>query len=275
MNSPTTVSHHTLGGSPPENYERYFVPAIGEPVARDLIDRAALRAGERVLDVACGTGVVTRLASEQVGVTGTVAGLDVNPGMLAVARSATPPGTSIDWHQASAEAMPLPDEAFDVVLCQMGLQFMADKPAALSEMRRVLAAGGRLILNAPGPTPQPMAVMAQALATHVRPEAAGFVHAVFSLHDDEELRGLVEAAGFTDVVVDRHSKTLRLPPPQDFLWQYIASTPLAEVVAEIAEPARAAIEQRMVDGSEPFVEDGALIIEVGMHTAIARQAPSS
>lgn len=153
-NSRTNVSHTTYGGSPPENYERYFVPAIGEPVARDLIDRAALRAGERVLDVACGTGIVARLAAEQVGETGTVAGLDVNPGMLAVARSVTPPETSIDWHEASAEDMPLPDDVFDVVLCQMGLQFMADKPAALSEMRRVLAPGGRIILNAPGRPPR-------------------------------------------------------------------------------------------------------------------------
>jgi ubiquinone/menaquinone biosynthesis C-methylase UbiE len=270
--SPTRVSYKTYGGSAPENYERYFVPAIGQPVARDLIDRAALRAGERVLDVACGTGIVARLAAQQVGQTGTVAGLDVNPGMLTVARSGTPPEISIDWHEASAEAMPLPDDAFDVVLCQMGLQFMADKLAALSEMRRVLAPGGRLVLNAPGPTPPPLAVMAEALATHVRPEVAGFVHAVFSLHDPEELHELLDGAGFADVVVDRPIKTLRLPPPQDFLWQYIHSTPMADAVAQIGEEARAALEQRMVAGCEPFVDDGALVIEVGMLTAIARRA---
>jgi len=266
----TTVSFTTCGGSAPENYERYFVPAIGEPVARDLLDRAALRAGERVLDVACGTGIVARLAAEQVGETGTVAGLDVNPGMLAVARSVTPPEIAIDWHAASAEAIPLPDDAFDVVLCSIGLQFMADKPAALSEMRRVLAPGGRLLLNAPGPTPPPLAVMAEALATHVRPQVAGFVHAVFSLHDPEQLRGLLDAAGFADVVVDRHLKTLRLPPPQDFLWQYIHSTPLADAVAQTGDEARVAIEQHMVAGCEPYVDDGALVMDVGMLTAIAR-----
>ena len=269
-NSSTNVVHQTYGGSPPENYERYFVPAIGEPLARDLIERAALRPGERVLDVACGTGIVARLAAEQVGVTGTVAGLDMNPGMLAAARAVTPPETSIDWHHAGAEAMPLPDDAFDVVLCQMGLQFMAAKPAALSEMRRVLAPGGRIILNTPGPTPPAMAVMAEALAAQVSREAAGFVHAVFSLHDVAALRGLLEAAGFTDVVVDRHPKTLRLPPPQDFLWQYIASTPLAEAAATIGDDTRAAIEQRMVAGCEPFVEGGALVMEVWMSTAIGR-----
>ena len=97
----------------------------------------ALQPGERVLDVACGTGAVTRLAAQRVGTTGTVTGIDLNPGMLAVARSATPPEMAIEWHQTSAESMPLPDDAFDVVLCQLGLQFMPDKLAALQEMRRV------------------------------------------------------------------------------------------------------------------------------------------
>ncbi|NIX00730.1 MAG: methyltransferase domain-containing protein, partial [Phycisphaerae bacterium] len=131
------------GGNAPENYERYFVPAIGAPVADDLIEVAALRPDERVLDVACGTGVVTGMASELVGDGGVVAGLDVNPGMLAVARATTPSDATIEWHEASAEAMPFPDGSFDAVLCQMGIQFIPDKDAALSEMRRVLAPGGR------------------------------------------------------------------------------------------------------------------------------------
>ena len=98
-------------GTTAENYQRFFVPAIGAPLAADLIDIAALRPGELVLDVACGTGVVTRLAAERVGATGIVAGLDLNPGMLVVARSATPSDMAIEWHEGSAESMPLPDES--------------------------------------------------------------------------------------------------------------------------------------------------------------------
>ena len=119
---------------PQVNYERFFVSAIGSPLATDLVRVAALRPGERVLDVACGTGVVARLAAKQVGATGTVAGLDVNPGMLAVARSATPPGMPIEWHQASAEAMQLPDATFDVVLCQKTCS--AERDAACPGARR-------------------------------------------------------------------------------------------------------------------------------------------
>ena len=135
------------GESPALAYEHHFVPAIGAPMAAELVRDAALSPGERVLDVACGTGVVARLAAPEVRPGGTVVGLDIDAGMLAVARSAAEPGASIEWHEASAEAMPLPDAAFDVVLCQMGLQFMPDQLAALREMRRVLARGGRYKIN--------------------------------------------------------------------------------------------------------------------------------
>src|SRR3546814_12013804 len=109
------------GASPPENYQRFFVPAIGAPLAADLVRNAALREGERVLDVACGTGVVTRLASAQVGATGAVAGLDGNPGMLAVARGATHEGGSSEWLAGTADAMQLPVASVDVVLLPPGV----------------------------------------------------------------------------------------------------------------------------------------------------------
>src|SRR3546814_10148611 len=144
---------------PKTAYEMRISDWSSDVCSSDL--NAALREGERVLDVACGTGVVTRLASEQVGATGAVAGLDVNPGMLAVARAATPEGMSIEWHEANAEAMPLPDASFDVVLCQLGLQFMPDRQAALREMRRVLVDGGRLAFNVPGPMPRIFAVRSE------------------------------------------------------------------------------------------------------------------
>src|SRR5512133_2312200 len=96
-----------LDGSAPELYQRYLVAAMTAMWAADLADRAALRPGEGVLDVACGTGVVARVAAERVGRTGFVAALDVNPGMLAVARSLpAAAGAAIEWHEASALALP-------------------------------------------------------------------------------------------------------------------------------------------------------------------------
>jgi ubiquinone/menaquinone biosynthesis C-methylase UbiE len=261
--------YEAYGGSAPENYERYFVPAIGRPWAEDLIEKAALRPGERVLDVACGTGIVARLAAERVGRDGAVARLDLNPGMIAVARAVAPPGVPIEFHQASAEAMPLPDGSFDVVLCQLGLQFMPDKPAALREMCRVLVPGGRLVLSVGGPTPPAFAAMDEALARHISPGLSAFVQMVFSLHDPDEVRRLIGGAGFHDVEVEVIPKRLHLPPPEEFLWQYIWSTPLAEPVSKVDDAARAALHREVVQAWQPFVEDGGMTIVPNMVIATA------
>lgn len=256
---------------PAVNYEKFFVPAIGAPLATDLVRRAALRRGERVLDVACGTGVVARFASQEIGADGTVIGLDVNPSMLAVARSTTPSEVAIVWHQASAEVMPFPDASFDVVLCQMGLQFMPDKHAALREMRRVLVPGGRLVLNMPGPAPRIFAVMEEALGSHIGAEAAGFVSKVFSLNDSVEIQNLVNGADFHDVSVQDEIKSLRLPAPEEFFWQYVQSTPLAATVAHLDSERRALLEREFAANAQEFVKDGGMILKVRIAVAAAHK----
>jgi ubiquinone/menaquinone biosynthesis C-methylase UbiE len=263
-------SSESYGGTGPQNYERYFVPAIGAPLAADLVETAALQPGERVLDVACGTGIVARLAAKRVGPAGTIVGLDINPGMLAVARAAAPPTAAIAWHQAPADATALPDGAFDVVMCQMGLQFFADKTAALREAHRVLAPGGRIVLNAPGPTPELFFILADALARHIKPELAPFVQQVFSLHDTQELQALMAQAGFTQATAEPHTKTLALPPAADFLWQYVSGTPLAAAAAEAGEAARAALERDIAARWEPFAHEDRLTLELRVVTASAR-----
>lgn len=266
---PESVYGEAYRGNAPANYERYFVPAIGRPSAAGLVAAAGLQPGERVLDVACGTGIAARLAAEQVEPGGQVAGLDINPGMVAVARSATPQGTSIEWHEAPAEEMPFDDESFDVVLCGMGLQFFADREGGLREMHRVLRPGGRAVLNLPGPVPPVFEVFERGLRRHVSPEAAGFASLVFSLHDSEEIRGLLQGAGFSDVEIESDTKSLRVPPPKEFLWQYIHATPLASVVEGTSEDRRAALERDVTSGWEEHVEDGELVLEVRMTTAVA------
>ena len=264
-----TVYGKSYGGTAAENYQRFFVPTIGAPVADNLIAIAGLQPGERVLDVACGTGVVTRLAAQRVGAAGSVTGLDINPGMLAVAASETPSDMSIDWREANAESMPFPDSAFDVVLCQMGLQFVTSKLTALREMRRVLERGGRAAITVPGPKPPLFAIMTDALARHLSPEAASFGDLVFSMHDVDELKELMRSAGFRKVNVEAKSKALRLPAPADFLWQYIHSTPLAEAAARAGEVKRAALERDICEQWQEFVVDGFLPLQVGMTTATA------
>jgi ubiquinone/menaquinone biosynthesis C-methylase UbiE len=253
----------SYGATPAENYQRFFVPSIGGPLAEDLIGVAGLQAGQRVLDVACGTGVVTRLAAKRVGAAGAVTGLDVNPGMLAVARSETPSDISIDWYEASAESMPLPNEAFDVVLCQMGLQFVPNKLAALREMRRVLDTDGRAFATVPGLKPPMFAIMTDALARHLGPKVASFADLVFSLHNADELTKLLRSAGFREIDVQAKPKTLRLPAPADFLWKYLHSTPLTEAVDQAGEVKRDALEGDICAQWQEFVVDGSMLLSSG------------
>jgi ubiquinone/menaquinone biosynthesis C-methylase UbiE len=269
--SRTAVSFKQYGGNSAENYERYFVPTIGVPFATALLDAAGLHRGERVLDVACGTGVATRLAAERVGLNGAVAGLDINPAMLAVARSVPSSGAGIEWHEASAESLPLADGSFDVVLSSLGLQFVADKASALREMWRVLATDGRLAIATVGPTPPLFAILEQALARHVKPEVAGFMRAVFSLHEPQELEKLTSGAGFRDAEVRSKALSLTLPGPGEFLWQYVHSTPLAAAVAQIDDVDRAALERDVVAGWRSFVKDGTLADDVSVVLTTARK----
>lgn len=254
----------------PRNYERYFVPVIGAPLAEDLVPAAALKPGERVLDVACGTGVVARMAASRVGAEGSVSGVDLHPGMLAVARETAPPEAAITWHEGNAESLPFPDGAFDAVLCQISLMFVPEKPAALREMRRVLADGGRAVLNVPRPVAM-FTQMAAAMERHIGPMAAGFVRQVFSLNDPQELDGLLKEAGFRDVAVATSRKTLSLPAPADFLWQYVSSTPLVGALAQAGEASRAALEQAVVKDWKPYTEGAGMRYEQEILTATGRK----
>lgn len=260
----------SFGASAPQNYERFFVPVIGGPLAAVLLAAADLSAGERVLDAGCGTGVVARLAAEKVG-NGSVAGLDINPGMLAVARSAAPAAAAIEWHEASAESMPFPPAAFDVVLSQLSLQFMQDRPAAVGEMHRVLDDGGRLALSVAGPTAPLFAALASAVGRHIAPRAEGFVQQVFSLHEVKDIERLLDDAGFRAVHVAAHEETLSLPAPRDFLWQYAYSTPLASALAEAGDDALSALEDEVTAAWSEFEHGAGMRYDQRIVTATARK----
>lgn len=268
----STVSYRDFTGTGAENYQRYFVPAIATPVAADLLRIAGLQPAERVLDVACGTGLIARLAAEQVGPTGSVTGIDVAPDMIDVARGVpSPSGAHIEWHVGDATSLEFPDDSYDVVLCQMGLMFIEDRRAALAEMRRVLAPGGRLVVNTPGTIQPTFELMEQAIVDHISPQLGGFVRAVFSMHDPDAVAALLREAGLDDVSSTVSVATFRLPAPAEFLWQYINLTPMGPFVAQASEAAQAAMERQVVEGWQPYVVDGATPIEQPMVIATGRK----
>jgi len=192
-------------------YERYVARYILGPWAPSLVDAAKLTLGERVLDVACGTGVVARAASERVGLRGCVIGIDLNPGMIAVARSLSVEGAAIEWLERSALNLGMPDGCVDAVLCQQGLQFFPDKPLAMREMRRVLRADGRLALSVWNSTGRYNTAVGIALAEFVSESVAARFCASRQAPDRDELERLALAAGFVDVEVRVAAIDVHLP----------------------------------------------------------------
>lgn len=125
-------------------YQELLVPALFESWTDQVLIEARLNATDRLLDVACGTGVLARAAADQLGAEGYVEGLDMNPGMLEVAKKLNP---HIEWHRGVAEDLPWEDHSFDVVVSQFGLMFFEDCQIALREMFRVLKPQGRLVVT--------------------------------------------------------------------------------------------------------------------------------
>lgn len=189
-----------------ENYQRLLAPVLFEPWAEVLVERVGVHAGDQVLDVASGTGVVARLAARYAAEAGRVVATDVSGAMLA--RAAAHPqagdGAPIEYLEASVQALPVPDATFDVVLCQQGLQFFADRAAAACELLRVLRPGGSvgLAVWADGFRLEPFDDYAEAaVAAGVEPPFPGaFENARFVMGADE-VRTLLEGAGFSAVEV--------------------------------------------------------------------------
>jgi ubiquinone/menaquinone biosynthesis C-methylase UbiE len=243
-----------VASSAAQVYDRHLVPAIFAPWAPRVLDLAAPAAGERVLDVACGTGVVARLAAERVGADGRVVGLDLNPGMLVVARSLLVEAAPIEWVQATAGRLPFPDGSFEVVCCQLGLQFFPDRAAALAEMARVLVPGGRLAVmvwrsidHSPG-----FAVLAGALDRHVGPAAGAIMRAPFGLGEEGALRGLVAGAGFGEVKLDRQAGVVRFGSARELVVAYGAGSPLAGPIGAAEPAARAGLLAEVQAALDPW-----------------------
>ena len=247
-----------LSGNAAELYERYPAKYILGPWAPGLVSLAHLQLGERVLDLACGTGVVARLAASAVGPTGRVTGLDLNSGMLAVARSLPPPaGPPITWIQGSAMAMNFPSAAFDVVFCQQGLQFFPDRPAALREMRRVLSRVLLSVWRIMGPY---NVAVVDAFSKHVGADAAATFSASRAVPDADELHRLVVEAGFRDVAIHPSVMNIRLPAVEELVLSHLAATPVASAVAAIGSDVRAALVHQISLALRAYVDgDGVTV----------------
>jgi ubiquinone/menaquinone biosynthesis C-methylase UbiE len=192
-----------FSGSVPGFYDRYLGPVLFEPYAVDLVSR--LPAGDRlrVLEIACGTGIVTKRLRESLGESATLVATDLNEAMVSYARAAvSAPG--IDWQQGDAQELGFDDGAFDVVVCQFGLMFLPDKVQGFREARRVLASGGVFLANVwHSLEANPVAAAIHTTVARLFPaDPPRFLETPYGYHDAARIRADMAEAGWEHVQLE-------------------------------------------------------------------------
>ncbi len=250
-----------------EMYEASFVPYLFGGLARSLVAAAKIGPGQRLLDVACGTGIVARTAAELIGPTGRVVGLDLNEAMLGVARRVSP---ELEWRQGDAAELPFGDGEFDVVTCQSGLMFVPDEAGAVTEMARVAAPGGTVAIQLwSAPERQPgFRPLADAVARHAGSESVNLISTYFRLGDPDAFGKVCAAAGLHVTEVNRLPVTLRAGSIDEYVTTEVESTPLVEQLSEDAyDKIRADAHAALAQYCD---ESGALAMPMEVYLLIAR-----
>jgi ubiquinone/menaquinone biosynthesis C-methylase UbiE len=271
------MTDHELSSDPAWTYERVFVPTFFRSWAEVLIDRAQLKPGERVLDLACGTGIVSRVAWHRLHRNVHIAGVDLNSDMLAVAREMIAEDKArVDLREGSATDLPFSDGSFDVVFIQQGLQFFPDKPAALAEVRRVLDDNGRVAVLAWAELDHQefSKVEAQAVQKYLGVPA---IHVPFCLGDPEVLRGLFVDAGYSDITVESHVHDARFPSAVTYFDTIVVAAAAADPeLRKLDENQRSrlaeAVKSEMADTIEAHQDGEALVFPVEVNILTARKA---
>jgi ubiquinone/menaquinone biosynthesis C-methylase UbiE len=264
-------TRYQLEGNAPQLYERETVHTLGRPLAELMLTHVALHAGDRVLDAACGTGIVTRVAAQRCRTLASIMGVDLNAGMLDVACAHTPTtGVPVEWRQGDICALPCPDGSFEVVLCQQGLQFVPDPVAALREMHRVLVPGGHLAFTVFSEVPAYYVALADALARQVSPDAATSCLSRYTLRDATLLRHLVEAAGFSAIKMHVLEIGRRMPSSAASIVEGMARAPYARDVAAVGDDIRGAIGQEVSAALHAYRDGDEVVIPHRSHLVQAQ-----
>ncbi len=240
-----------------EIYERFFIPAIFGQWPEKLINAAEVKQGDKVLDVACGTGVVARALLKAVGETGKVTGIDINEGMLAVADRMTP---EVDWINAPAENLPFDDETFDSVFCQFALMFFVDRAQALREMHRVLKPGGKMVIavwDSLDTTPGYFEVV-NMLHRLFGDDAANALRSPFNLGNTATLNGVFADAGYENAEIITTPGEAQFPSIESWMFTDIRGWTLSDMINDeqyatlLAEASTTLKQFEQPDGSVRF-----------------------
>jgi SAM-dependent methyltransferase len=256
-----------FSGSVPQNYDRYLGPVLFEPYAADLVARVPATDGLRVLELACGTGILTRRLRAALPESATLVATDLNPPMVDYARDAVAaPG--IDWRQADMQQLAFDDDAFDVVLCQFGFMFLPDKVRGFAEARRVLAPGGVLLVNvwqSLDANHGPRAINSE-LARLFPDDPPRFMETPHSYHDKDRIRADMAEAGWENVRLDEVALRGCSPSAIDFATGFTLGSPLTQQLVARGADTDAVIRALTaavipVGGEKPFeLQHGAIVI---------------
>jgi ubiquinone/menaquinone biosynthesis C-methylase UbiE len=243
------AQHARFTGSIPAFYDRYLGPVIFEPYARDLAHRVPATSGVRVIETACGTGIVTRRILERLPADGTLAATDLNPDMLEHAQTALGTDRRVEWRAADAQQLPFADAAFDAMVMQFGMMFVPDPMKALREARRVLVPGGRFVFNVwDSFARNPFGRITHEVAASVFPEnPPAFYLTPFGDPDPEAHVSRARSAGFADVTFEGVAFEGVSPAAEDFAAGLIRGNPILLEIAARGTVAADEVERRLAE----------------------------
>lgn len=267
-----------MSSTPAETYESFMVPFRFRPWAEILLDHAELTPATRMLDLACGTGIVARLAAQRIGAGGSVSGVDMNPAMIDVARAAAEKeGLAIDWQVGTADALPYSDESFDLVTVQQGLQFFPDQIAALHECLRVLVPGGLLVVSIWSSVEKQGIQQAYAAAIEQVTGVAS-MNTPYGTVTEVSLHTLLQQGGFTEISIDEITIPVTFDAPNAWVGLMVEGTsagvPAMRGRSDSERAAlSAAVADEMKDALNAVTVDGQLRTKSTSFLAMGSRAP--
>lgn len=253
-------------------YETTLVGPMFVPWGEHLLDQVGVHDGDALLDVACGPGTVARLAAGRVGRSGSVVGCDLSEEMLAIARAKGElDGVPVEYRQCSAESLSVDDDAFDVAVCQQGLQFFGDRAGALRELRRVLRDGGRAGVSVwcEIEVCEPFAALATAIEEVLGADAAsGYRGGPWGFGDAQHLEDAMSDAEFTDIEISRDAITVVFEDA-DHLIRTLGAAPVGAAVRGLDNEGRGALRRAVEKAAVTLFDRGAISGTTTSHTATA------
>ncbi len=241
------------------SYENILVPVIFDPWAKELIKDYPIWHNKRILDLAAGSGIVTRLLSEIIGTNGSIVAADVNSEMLSVAKELLGEQVSnITFIESSAESLNKPSDSFDIVVCQQGFQFFPDKLAATKEIHRLLAPGGKVIISTWLPVSEChyFGVICDSLISIDEAEISNMMRVPFDFIDRDELINHFENANFNSISVNEKRLPLTIPGGVEQAIKVAYATPIGTKLRDLDDEKQEQFRQEMKERLNILTDDG-------------------